>query len=325
MTINPAQPPRTTAPLGVRLGVRFEPDWPPEELPSFARWAEHAGFEELWFSEDLPWAGGIAMAATALASTNRLHVGLGLLPAATRNVATAAMEVAALSRIAPGRLIVAFGHGVPAWMDQIGAGSTSRLALLEETVVAIKRLLAGEELRFSGSHTRVDGVRLGLPPAVVPPVLVGTTGPAGLALAARVADGIVLPELSSPAAVRWARAQIGAAGRADMTVVFAMVCIDDDRARALAQIRARLQRIVDFQIYPRLTEIAGLGAGGGGELDDVTVRSVAVVGPPADGARTVADWVAAGAGSVVVVAGADEPRRSYERFATEVAPLIRGS
>lgn len=263
------------------------------------------------------------MAATALASTTRLGVGLGLLPAATRNLTTAAMEIAALSRIAPARLIVAFGHGVPAWMDQIGAGSPARLAVLEETVGAIRSLLAGEELLFSGEQTRVQRVRLGYPPAVAPPVLVGTTGPSGLALAARAADGVVLPELSAPAAVRWARAEMAAAGRVGMTVVFGMVSIDDDRAGALAQARVRLKRIVDFQIYPRLTEIAGLGADGGGELDDDTLRSLAMAGTPADAARTVGDWVAAGAGSVVLVAGADEPRRSYERFAAEVVPLIR--
>jgi alkanesulfonate monooxygenase SsuD/methylene tetrahydromethanopterin reductase-like flavin-dependent oxidoreductase (luciferase family) len=302
--------------------VRFEPDWPPEDLRAFARWAEQAGYDELWFSEDLPWAGAIAMAATALASTTRLAVGLGLLPAATRNITTAAMEIAALSRIAPGRLLVGFGHGVPAWMEQIGAGTPARLAVLEETVAGVARLLTGEELQFSGEHTRVRGVQLGHPPAEIPPLLIGTTGPSGLALAGRVADGIVLPELSSPAAVRWARAQMGASGRVGITVVFGMVSIDDDPARALAQTRARLQRIIEFQIYPRLTEIAGLGADGGGELDDHTLRSVAVAGTPADGAKTVADWAAAGADSVVIVAGADEPRRSYERFAAEVVPLI---
>ena len=73
-----------------RIGVRFEPGWPPEDLPDFARWAEEAGFDELWFSEDLPWAGGIAMAATALAVTSHISVGIGLLPAVTRNVATVA-------------------------------------------------------------------------------------------------------------------------------------------------------------------------------------------------------------------------------------------
>ena len=137
----------TTSPAtgALRLGVRFEPDWPPEELPEFARWAERVGYDELWFSEDLPWAGGIAMAATALACTTRLTVALGLLPAVTRNVATLAMEIAALERLAPGRLVVGLGHGVPEWMEQIGASTPGPSAALEETTLVLRRLLAGEE------------------------------------------------------------------------------------------------------------------------------------------------------------------------------------
>jgi len=107
----------------LRFAVRFEPDSPPEELMEFAQWVERLGYDELWFSEDLPFAGGIAMAATALACTERLRVGVGLLPAVTRNVATLAMEIAALARIAPGRVTMTLGHGV-ACLD----GADRRLA-----------------------------------------------------------------------------------------------------------------------------------------------------------------------------------------------------
>lgn len=315
----------TTTRNDIRIAVRFEPDWPPEELPEFARWAEQAGYDELWFSEDLPWAGGMVMAATALACTERLRVGLGLLPAVTRNVGTAAMEIAALARIAPGRFTVALGHGVPAWMQQIGATTPARLAALEETTVTLRRLLAGERLTFSGAHVHLEDVLLGFPAEEVPQVLVGTTGPSGLKVAGRSSDGVLLPEISSPGAVRWARAEMDAAGDAGSTVVFAMVSIDDDRDRALAQTRARIQRLVDFQIFPRLTEIAGLGADGSGEMTDAVLQSLAATGTSADCAKAVGDWAAAGAACIVLVAGADDPRGSYERFATEVLPLVRGA
>jgi 5,10-methylenetetrahydromethanopterin reductase len=148
-----------TTELTPRIGVRFEPDWAPERLPDFARWAEDAGFDELWFSEDLPWAGGIAMAATALAVTSRIHIGIGLLPAVTRNVATAAMEIAALARIAPGRLSIALGHGIPSWMDEIGASVPRRFAALEETALALRQLLKGQTVTMDGTHVHLDGIR----------------------------------------------------------------------------------------------------------------------------------------------------------------------
>lgn len=305
-----------------RIGVRFEPDWAPEELPAFARWAEEAGFDELWFSEDLPWAGGIAMVATALACTTTIGVGIGLLPAATRNVATAAMEIAALARIAPGRLTIALGHGIPSWMDQIGAGTPRRFTVLEETTTALRALLAGESVTVSGHHVRLDGVRLGFPPAQVPPILLGTTGPTGLAITGRSSDGVVLPELASPDAVRWARQEMAAAGPGATTVLFAMTSLGDDRDKALDQLRGRMQRLIDFRVFDRLTEIAGLGADGSGELTDAILQSLTVGGTAEEGARAIHDWATAGTDTIVLVAGADDPVESYRRFADEVFPLI---
>ncbi len=210
----------------MRYGIRFEPDWEPEDLPVLARWAEDVGYDELWFSEDLPWAGGIAMAATALACTTTLHVGLGLLPTATRNTATMAMEIAALARLAPGRLSVALGHGIPSWMQQIGAALPRPLTALQETATALRALLEGREVNLDGDHVHLQGVQLGFPPPVVPRVLLGTTGPRGLQVAGQHADGVLLPEIASPAAVRWAHERMVAArsgpGRgpgADVTVL----------------------------------------------------------------------------------------------------------
>ena len=305
-----------------RIGVRFEPDWAPERLPDFARWAEDAGFDELWFSEDLPWAGGIAMAATTLAVTTRIHVGIGLLPAVTRNVATAAMEIAALARIAPGRLSIGLGHGIPSWMEQIGADVPRRFAALEETAVALRRLLDGEEVTVDGHHVHLDAVRIGFPPEQVPPIFLGTTGPTGLRITGRSSDGVLLPEIASPDAVRWARDEMIAAGGSGRTLILAMTSISDDRDQALAEVRSRVQRLIDFRVFDRLTEVAGLGADGSGDLTDGILQSLAVGGTPTDAAAAITGWTDAGADTIVLVAGADDPIASYQRFADDVFPLI---
>ncbi|WP_298457302.1 LLM class flavin-dependent oxidoreductase [uncultured Cellulomonas sp.] len=313
------------APGSLRLGVRFEPDWPPEDLPAFARQAQEQGYDELWFSEDLPWAGGIAMAATALAHTTSLRVGLGLLPAVTRNVVTLAMEVAALERLAPGRLVLGVGHGVPEWMAQIGAATPRPAAALEETTLVLRRLLAGERVTFHGTHVRVDDVALGRPPAACPEILVGTTGPVGLAMAARCSDGVVLPEVTVPDAVRWARAQMAGAGDPGSTVVFAMVEVDDDRDRALQTVRQRVRRVLDLGIFPQLTRLAGLGAEADGEVTDDVVTSIAAAGGPDDVVRALTGWSDAGASRVVLVAGGDDAPRSYARVAAQVLPRLRAA
>jgi alkanesulfonate monooxygenase SsuD/methylene tetrahydromethanopterin reductase-like flavin-dependent oxidoreductase (luciferase family) len=309
----------------LRIGVRFEPDWKPEDLPDFARWAENAGYDELWFSEDLPWAGGMVMATAALMSTERIRVGIGLIPAITRNVGTTAMEIAALERLAPGRLTIAIGHGVPVWMEQIGASTPSRMAALEETVVALRGLLAGEKVSADGKQVKLDALELGFPPAHPTPILIGTTGPKGLRMAGRVSDGVNLPELSSPAALTWAREQMSTDGEPGELVQFALLSVDEDRETALAQTRERAQRIVDFQVFSKLTEIAGLGADGSEPLTDEILQSVAATGTPDDIAATIGAWADAGTSVVVLVAGADDPKASYAKFAEDVLPKVRGA
>ena len=289
-----------------RVGVLFRPEWPPEELPAFARAAERADFAELWVVEDCFLAGGPTMAVAALAATTGLDVGIGLLPVTLRNPALAAMEIAGAARMHPGRLTVAFGHGVEAWMRQIGARPPDRLVALEETVAAVRALLAGETVSARGGHVRLDDVRLGHPPDPPPGLLVGTTGPRGMGVATRVADGVLLPEGSSPAAVRWARE--AAAPR--RLVVYAWLSLDGDRDAALEAVRPELERWLELGLYPRLGELAS------------DLESLAVVGDAEDCARAVKRLWDAGADSVVLVPRHEDHDEHVARFAADVLPRL---
>jgi alkanesulfonate monooxygenase SsuD/methylene tetrahydromethanopterin reductase-like flavin-dependent oxidoreductase (luciferase family) len=71
------------------LGTVFRPQLPPERLRAVAVAAEDAGLGQLWLWEDCFWESGIASAAAVLAWTERLRVGIGLLPVPLRNVACA--------------------------------------------------------------------------------------------------------------------------------------------------------------------------------------------------------------------------------------------
>src|SRR4051794_23084025 len=102
-------------------GVVFRPQSPPEELRAVVEHVEAAGGAELWLRGDCLLEGGPTTAAAALAWSERIHIGVGLLPVPLRNPALAAMEIATLARLFPGRLTVALGHGVQDWMAQVGA------------------------------------------------------------------------------------------------------------------------------------------------------------------------------------------------------------
>src|SRR3954468_9249148 len=159
------------------LGAVCLPQLPPERLRDVARAADSAGLEELWLWEDCFWGGGIATAAAVLAWTERLRVGIGLLPVPLRNVALTAMELATLARLFPGRLVPGVGHGVLDWMGQVGARAQSPMTLLGEYTTALRDLLAGNTVSTSGRYVSLDAVTLTWPPDPVPPVLVGAVGP----------------------------------------------------------------------------------------------------------------------------------------------------
>jgi alkanesulfonate monooxygenase SsuD/methylene tetrahydromethanopterin reductase-like flavin-dependent oxidoreductase (luciferase family) len=176
----------------VNLGVIFPPDLAPEQLRPVAVAAEESGLDELWLWEDCFAESGIATAAAVLAWTERLRVGIGLLPVPLRNVALTAMELATLARLFPGRLVPGIGHGVLDWMGQVGARVPSPMTLLDEYATALRELLHGRGVSTSGRYVTLDAVSLTWPPQTVPPVLVGAVGPRTLTLAGAVGDGVIL-------------------------------------------------------------------------------------------------------------------------------------
>src|ERR687892_1761072 len=159
------------------IGVTFRPQSPPEELREVARAAEAAGIAQLWLWEDCFFEGGLSTATAALASTERLHVGVGLLPVPLRNPALAAMEIATVARMFPGRFRPGLGHGVLEWMEQVGARVASPITLLREHATAVRDLLHGRTVDVDGRFVHLDGVSLDWPPREVPPILIGARGP----------------------------------------------------------------------------------------------------------------------------------------------------
>ncbi len=160
------------------LGAVFRPQLPPERLREVVRLADASGLEELWLWEDCFREGGISAAAAALAWSEQVRVGVGLLPVPLRNVAITAMEVATLDRLFPGRAIVGVGHGVQDWMGQVGARVESPVTLLREHLDALRALLRGERLTTEGRYVTLDDVALDWPPTGPVEILAGVGGPA---------------------------------------------------------------------------------------------------------------------------------------------------
>jgi alkanesulfonate monooxygenase SsuD/methylene tetrahydromethanopterin reductase-like flavin-dependent oxidoreductase (luciferase family) len=286
------------------LGAVFRPQLPPERLRDVARLADESGLEELWLWEDCFREGGISTAAAALAWTERVRVGVGLLPVPLRNVAITAMEAAALHRMFPGRAVVAVGHGVQDWMGQVGARVESPVTLLREHLVALRALLGGERVTTEGRYVRLDDVALDWPPAEPVPVLAGATGPRSLRLSGEAADGTILTASTTADGVRHARQLIDqgreSAGRTDphQVVVYLLTATGPDAA---ARLRAEL-------VDEGLESVPDLG----------------VAGDAGAVAKAVQRLAEAGADKVILQPTGDEPDpEGFVRFAAEeVRPLV---
>jgi alkanesulfonate monooxygenase SsuD/methylene tetrahydromethanopterin reductase-like flavin-dependent oxidoreductase (luciferase family) len=262
-----------------RVGIIFRPQLPPERLREFVISAEAAGLDDLWMWEDCFMEGGLTAATAALAWSSSLRIGLGLMPVPLRNPALAAMELATLARLFPGRFVPAVGHGVLPWMEQVGARAPSPMTLLREWVTATRSLLSGDAVTVSGQYVRLTDVALDWPPAAVPPLLVGARGPKTLALAGELADGLVLDAGISPPGVRQAVQR--AAARRPHEVVVNVLC--GAGAGSTERIEAELA------------------------TSSEPLSSRAAIGSPADVAETVRSFAGAGATTVVLQPTAEDP------------------
>ncbi|MEU0845430.1 LLM class flavin-dependent oxidoreductase [Streptomyces sp. NPDC005962] len=311
------------------IGVLMPRDIPARHIVAFAQRAEAHGFDELWVVEDLGYRGGVAQAATVLAATARVRVGVGLLPASARNAAFAAMEIASLTQLHPGRIDIAVGHGMPSWMRGVGAWPKSPLTLLSEYITVLKSLLSGQLVHHDGQYVRVDGVRLheSATPAAAPPVLAGVRGPKSLAVSGRVADGTLLAEPVTPAYVREALGHI-APTRPHRLVAYNIAAVDDDPTVALTAARPALEVVGEPDWRPHVAplpfrdELAALRSRCDSPeeftraMPDEWVRQLAVAGTPDQARARLAGLFDAGVTSAVLTPVGSDCLASLDSLAT---------
>jgi alkanesulfonate monooxygenase SsuD/methylene tetrahydromethanopterin reductase-like flavin-dependent oxidoreductase (luciferase family) len=323
-------------PIGLVLGSHM----PPQDIVPMARLSEELGFGELWFSEDCFFSGGIAGAAAALAATDRLSLGLGIVSASARHPAILAMELATLDVLFPGRIYGGIGHGVPAWLEQMGLLPPKPLAALRQCVTAVRRLCDGEEVTEEG-HFHFDGIRLTHPTATRVPLYTGVVNEKGLRLSGEVADGTVLSTLSSTQYVRWARSHVdeGAkkAGRSEphRLVTYALFSVDHDRTVARRAVREsvafylaampRTALSVTYGIQEELTALlAEVGPQGLADaMPESWISDLAVAGEPDECAEKLRGLFDAGSDSVGLwLFPAPDSKRIATLTAREVLPRL---
>lgn len=327
--------------LDAHIGIMFRREYLPEMLPTFAQQVESIGFDELWVVEDCFYMGGFTQAGIALASTQKLTIGLGIIPAVARNAAFSAMEIATLGRIYPNRFLPGIGHGVRDWMAQIGALPKSQLKALADYTSAIRAILSGENVDFASDYVNLDAVQLEYPLSAIPPVSLGVRGPKSLDISGKVADGTIMAEGASPAYVKWSIEQINTgqakANRTDdkhRVTVYVLWSLDSDIDQARQNVRNQVGNILGYggakTIYTEplgiTDEVNALFADGGIEnlranLPDEWIDELAIYGDTEHCQNQIQRFIDAGADSVVLVPMCDAETALKEQTANFIQNL----
>lgn len=301
------------------IGVMLPRDLRGDRVREFARSAEALGFDELWVVEDLGFRGGIAQAGAVLGWTERIRVGVGILPVAARNTAFAAMEIATLADLFPGRVDVGLGHGIEGWMREAGCWPARPLTFLKEHAAAVRALVAGKD----GAGTRLDP---SVVPSEAPPILFGVRGPKSLAASGRIADGTILAEPATPEYVRTSLGLIDPAGP-HRVIAYNVGAVSDDAAEALSLARPALEWIgePDWAVHvadlPFREEFVALRASSATRADfaaalpDAWVEQLALAGTPAQVRARIDELAEAGVTSTVLIPAGPDPIAALESLA----------
>lgn len=170
-----------------------------------ARLAERSGFDSFWLAEHHGGSDGyipslLAFLSAVAASTERLHVGTGVLLAPLHDPIRIAEDAAVLDNLSGGRFNLGMGLG---WVAEeyrmFGRDMSNRGRRLEEVVEVLRLAWTGEPFTFHGKVLSYDDVMVRPTPSGKIPIWLGGGTPKALERAARIGDGHFPSSTGAPA------------------------------------------------------------------------------------------------------------------------------
>jgi len=217
------------------------------------------GYTDFWSTE----AGGtdaFTPLALAAAWAPEARLGAAIVPAFTRGPATLAMSVASLAEAAPGRFTMGIGASSNVIVERWnGIPFEAPYQRVKDTLLFLRRALAGEKIEERYASFAVEGFRLQMPSlAMQPPILVAALREGMLRLAGRHGDGAILNWLSVEDVRRVA--PIVHAGGSDKQIVARLFVIPSaDRGLARAIARRAAAAYLTVPVYAAYHEWLGRG------------------------------------------------------------------
>lgn len=279
--------------------------------------ADESGLDGVWYAEHICAHDAVVPATIYLRETERVELALMGISAAGRHPGVAAMELASLAEIAPGRVRASVGTGVPDMIGKLG-GVIERP--IKQTVAlhqALRVALSGGDLTGDYPGFRFDQYKLNA--LAQPPALdIMAVRPQMVRTAARYADGVTLSAGSSPeyltATVTQVEKELAAAGRRRedfriSVVVAAFVTDDLQKARnqvaaLLSTFDARTTEYLAAGAIPEGALVTALAEGGPFAAVDVftpeVIDAVAMVCTPEDLPAAVRRYAQTGVDEIAV-------------------------
>ncbi len=179
----------------MQFGITLKGDLSSDRLIRLTRAAEERGFSYGWlFDSHVLWKDPYPLLTLMAANTRAMHLGTCVTNPAVRDLTVTASLFATLNEISGGRMELGIGRGDSS--RRVMGKRPTTVAHLEEAIRDFRDLTAGKEITFEGSPVRLTWA------GGTPRVWVAGYGPKVLALAGRVADGVIL-QFADPPLVDW--------------------------------------------------------------------------------------------------------------------------
>ena len=221
------------------FGVTVLPDPPYQRMIELMKLAERHGFEYAWtYDSHILWEESYATLPLAAAQTSKIKLGHFVTNPGIRDATITASWYATMQDISDGRMVMGIGRGDSS--RRVVGLKPVRVAEFESRCAMIKDLMNGRSVDWNEKELELKWVREELPDI---PMWIAGYGPKALAVAGRVADGVII-QLADPVIIQWimdtARRAAEAAGRDPSElkcIVGAPSHISDDIADAREQSR----------------------------------------------------------------------------------------
>lgn len=212
--------------------------------------AESTGFESVWIHDSYFERDPVTYLAALAMETVRIRVGAGALNPNTRHPVVLAMTGASLDTLAPSRIAMALGSGLPLRLAQMNIPIGDTVARVSESIDEIRTLWAGQRLNLNPNVPPLQPMFE--PPHRIPIYIAGYQG-RFLDLCGEKADGYLARPMESVPAFRSMRERIrrvaatfGRDPDAIITSGYVLSLVGDSRRDALN--RAKREPFVIYMV-----------------------------------------------------------------------------